>query len=182
MVFKYRSGVYNGHGNDGNACFLRNLKAALVEGEESILCFIPCALREDTDGDTVFGFFDGLQDRLKSGLDILTIQEETVQILHPDIQQGPFQHFFFGNVAGRSGNADVGQDHIEKAAVIAYIQYRGIGGNIFLADGDHFGTRQADDLTECPVDNGQGTAVLQVRVELADDLFHQHKRCGQDQK
>jgi len=34
------------------------------------------------------------------------------------------------NVAGRSGNADVGQDHIEKAAVIAHIQYCSIGGNI----------------------------------------------------
>ena len=77
-VFEYRSRVHDRHGNDGNACLLRNLKAAFMEGEEGILCLIPGALREDTDGNTVFGFFNGLQDRLKSGLDILAVQEETV--------------------------------------------------------------------------------------------------------
>ena len=71
---------------------------------------------------------------------------------------------------------------LEKAAVIAHIQYCSIGGNIFFTDGDHFGTRQADHLTECPVDNGQGTFVLQPRIELANDPFHQHKRSGQDQE
>lgn len=46
MVFEYRSRVHDRHGNDGNACLLRNLKAAFMEGEEGILCLIPGALRK----------------------------------------------------------------------------------------------------------------------------------------
>ena len=85
MVFKNSGRVHNGHGNDGNIAFFGDLEAAFMEREESILGLIPGTFGENTDRNTVFHLINGSQDRFQPGLDILAVQEETVQILHPDI-------------------------------------------------------------------------------------------------
>ena len=90
MIFKYRSGIHNSHGDNGNICFLCDLETALVEGKEGIRGLVAGALREDADGNPVFGFLNGLQNGFQSCLDVLAIQKETVKIFHPDVKQGPF--------------------------------------------------------------------------------------------
>ena len=56
-----------------------------------------------------------------------------MNIFHPEPQNRHLFHFNFGNVACDSRKKSEGENHIKVAAVIAHIENRSIGRNIFLS-------------------------------------------------
>lgn len=66
-----------------------------MEGKEGILGLVAGALREDADGNPVFGFLNGLQNGFQSCLDVLAIQKETVKIFIQMLSRGHFNISFF---------------------------------------------------------------------------------------
>ena len=157
MILKNVGGVHDGHGDDGDTALVCNLKAAVVEGQEGVGGFVAGTFREDADGNAALYFFDGFQNGLEAFLDVVSVQEEAVQMAHPDTQQGPLFVFLFGNVAGGAGNPDICQDDVKEAAVVGYVEDCGVGGDIFLTQGDHISAADPNENPKGPIDDGQGT-------------------------
>ena len=72
-----------------------------MERQECVIDLVSRAFREDTDRNSGMNFFDAFQNRFHTLLDILSVQKQTVQILHPVTEQRNPQDFFFGDIAPR---------------------------------------------------------------------------------
>ena len=146
-----------------------------------VIVLVPCSLRKDTDGNSGFHFVNGGEDRLQSLFDILPVQKQTVEISHPVGKQGIFRHFLFGHIAGAARAAHIGEKNVKIAPVVADVQDRGIGGNVFFADHSHLRTCDPQDETEYALDDPQRTDVLRHGRKLPDDPFHQQNGDGKNQ-
>ena len=103
-----------------------NLETALMEWKKIGLFFIliPCALRENTDGNSGFYLLNSCKDGLQALLDICTVKEKTVQILHPAGKKRYLFKLFFGYIAGKDRTSGVCKGNVKKAAVIANVKDR----------------------------------------------------------
>ena len=90
---------------------------------------------------------------------------------HPGVEQGDMLHLVFGDIAGTPGDAYIGQQHIKEAAVVGYVQNRGILGHMFFADDRNCGTGDADAQPENRQYNFEGAGVPKLRGEFSDDPF-----------
>lgn len=111
--------------------------------ERQHFCFISILIsgsfREDTYGNAGFHIVCGLKDRFQTLLDILSVEKETVEIAHPVGEQRIMLHFLLGNIAGADRTAAVGEQDVEIAPVVCYIENSLILWNVFFADDGDFG-------------------------------------------
>ncbi len=182
MVFKQGRGVYDGDGDHGSAALFRDLKAAVVEGKEGVIDFVPCAFREDEDRDAAFCLVDGREDRLDAFLYVFAVQEQAVHVGHPTAEQEPFEHFLFGDIARGPWNAHIGQKDVEVASVIGNIYYRTVLWNIRLADNDHLCAGCPKAKAKAVPYQEQAQASLGVFVDQSDDPFHEKYGNENDQE
>ena len=142
-----------------------------MEREKCVVYLVPRALRENADRNAGVDFLDPFQNRFHALLDIFPVKEQTVQIFHPVLQQRIAQHFFLGDIAGRSGNPDIGHQNIEIAPMIADIENRPVFGDIFFPDYGDFDAGNPQTAAKRPFDNGEGTAVFEIHIKLSDNIF-----------
>ena len=96
--------------------------------------------------------------------------------MHPVREQRYLLHLSFGNIAGQSRAAGVGEKNIKKASVVAYIQNGFIRRNQFFANNSNFYTGQPQDKTKNRLDQMQRTDILCVGFEFTDDPFNDKNR------
>ena len=83
MILKNSGGVDQSHGNDGNAAFFCQFKAAFMERQKGVFAFVTRTLREYTEGISVFPLSDPEQNRFQTLIDIVSVQKDTVDGIHP---------------------------------------------------------------------------------------------------
>ena len=154
MCLKDFCGMIHGNGNNGTVGFAGNLKASFVEGKKFclILCLVSGSFRKDADGNSGFDFVNGSQDGLQSLLDVLTVKEQAVEILHPVGQKRDLFHFFFCDIAGTDRAAAVGKKDIKIASVISDVKNRSVFWNIFFSNDCDPGSGNPQDKFEGSLD------------------------------
>ncbi len=175
MCFENICGVVDGNGDDRTFCLGGDFEASLMEGEhiQVIFVLVSGALREDTDGNAGFDLIYSCQDGFQSLLDVLSVQEEAVEIFHPGGQERDFLHFLFGNVAGADRAAAVGEEDVKVASVITDIQDRGVLRYIFLSYYCDFGSCDPQDKSKYSLNDPKRADILGHRRKFADDPFYQ---------
>ena len=83
-----------------------------------------------------------------------------MNIFHPEPQNRHLFHFNFGNVACDSRKKSEGENHIKVAAVIAHIENRSIGRNIFLSPDNQVDPCQSLNTAEGEIDIGFAGFIL----------------------
>ncbi len=173
--------VVHGHGDDGAAGLLRNLQGSVLEGQHGQLRpLVPCALREDADGDAVLHIVDGLQDSLEPLLGGAPVQEEAVEIFHPVPQERVAEHLLFRHIPGQPSAPGVGQQDVKIAPVVSYIK-DWLVGHIFLPDNRHLHARDLQHQPEGPLHHPQAGVILRPPVHQTDKMFHDENRYADDE-
>ena len=164
----------------GSGC---DLEAAVMERQH--FCFINILIsgsfREDTYGNAGFHIVCGLKDRFQTLLDILSVEKETVEIAHPVGKQRIMLHFLLGNIAGADRTAAVGEQDVEIAPVVCYIENSLILWNVFFADDGDFGACDPQDEFEYGLYHAQRADILSHGRKFPDDPFYKENRNGQHQ-
>lgn len=85
MCFEDVCGVVDGNRDDRTFCFGGDFEASFMEWKHVCLVSISVSgsLREDTDGNAGFYFFDCCEDGFQTLLDVFSVKEEAVKVAHP---------------------------------------------------------------------------------------------------
>ena len=182
MIFPDVTGVVDRHGNDGASRFLCDLKTAAVEGEKFVRAGTAAPFGEDADGDAGFYLLYCLENGFHALLDVLSVKEKAVQILHPVRQKRNFQHADLCDIPCRSGDAYIGYDNIKITSVVTDVKYRGILRDIFFPDHRDGHASQKENTAESPVYNGERARVFGGLVAFSEEVFYNQKRGTEDQE
>lgn len=117
---------------------------------------------------------------MHSSLDVLTVEKQTVEVAHPDIEQGHLFHTFLCDIASGARNTGVGENNVKITPVISNIEHWRVRRNIFFADIVYLHAGEKTHAAECPVYNCQTRTALGIGVRLAEQPFHQHDRGAQN--
>ena len=109
------------------------LKASLMEGQKFVGNSASGSFREDADGMAGFDLFNAGKDGLQPLLDILSVQEDTADVHHPETENGNLQGFLLSHNTGGSGKTGVGEHRVKHAAVVAHIDNCPVVRNVFLS-------------------------------------------------
>ena len=118
-------GIADRYRDDRTFCPGCDLKASVMEWQhiQLIGIFVSGSLGEDADRNAGFYIVGSLEDGFKSLFDIFPVKEETVEIAHPVGEQRIMLHFLLGNIAGADRTAAVGEQDVEIAPVVCYIEF-----------------------------------------------------------
>ena len=151
MVFKYRRRIVNSYRDNRATGFFGDFETAVMKRQESIIDMIPCSFRENADRDTGFDIFDTGKYGFQTFFDVFAVKEKAVQVAHPVSKQWVTLHFFFGNITGWAGNADICKDDIKITAVVCNVENGFVKGDVFF-------------VKDCDFDTGDTQAQTKYRV------------------
>ena len=181
MCFKNVSSIVHADRNDRTPGLFGNFKCTVTEWKHrKLFAIVAGSFRENADGNAIFYIINCLKDRLQTFSHIVSVKEETVQILHPCGKKRNLFHFFFGNITGQTPAPAVSKENIKITAVVADKEYRFIR-NIFFTDHGCRDTGHLKNHFKAPLNDAQRTDIFGSAIEFTNDPFHQKNRNGQDQ-
>ena len=93
--FKHVLGIDQSYGNNGTAGLCGDLKASALEFLERLIRLVSCSLRADQDGNAVLYVINGFQDGLHAFPNVLSVEEQGVDEVDPDVQKRYLPELFF---------------------------------------------------------------------------------------
>lgn len=182
MILEDIRRIHDDHGHHRHAAFLRYLEAPFMEGQEGVVHLVAGSLREDAQGHPPLHLLHPRQDGLQTLLDIVPVQEQTVDVPHPVSQQRIAQHLLFRHIARDSGEMGIGKHDVEIAAVVPDEEGGAVRRDVLLPPDDELRASQPCDAPKPPAHQGLGEPVPVGGISLCDEMFRYQHGDGENQE
>ena len=139
----------------------------MLKKREIFLCFIAGTLSEHIHARSALYFFDGVEHHLHAGFEVVSVEKQAADVVHPDLEDRDLPHGFLGHVTARTFHVTVGDDDVPDTAVIACEHDRFVG-DIFRTDDRDLCAGDLQQNAEGPCDHPLGDASALFRIFSAD--------------
>ena len=134
------------------------------------------SLRKNQDGFPRLHPFRRICHHLRTGTDILPVQKQTVNLLHPEMKQRNFSQFLLGDYNKRPGQIRCSHDDIEDGTVISREHYAAPLRDILSPDHGDGTSRHCGYHAKSPADKRIGKTVCLVRRNFPEKQHNRHHR------